>query len=72
MTGSALVDPLLNEPISPAHHARARRRQVRDDVTQNYPLQLSGATFKEAIAVRVLQVQHQSALSRAFKKIACS
>ena len=39
---------------------------------QNYPLQLSGATFNEAIAFRRLQVQLQSALSRAFKKIACS
>jgi hypothetical protein len=39
---------------------------------QNYPLQLSGARFKEAIAFDRLEVQLQSALSRAFKRIACS
>ena len=38
----------------------------------NYRLQLSGATFKEAIAFRVLQVHHKSALSRAFESTACS
>ena len=39
---------------------------------QNYPLQPSGATVRVAITVRVLQVQRQSALSRAFKTTACS
>jgi len=41
-------------------------------VRQNYPLQLSGATVRVAIAVRVLQVQRQSALPRAFEEAACS
>jgi hypothetical protein len=35
-------------------------------------LQLSGATVRVAIAVRVLEVQRQSALSCAFKSAACS
>jgi hypothetical protein len=43
-----------------------------DEPLQNYPLQLSGAMSKEVIAVRVLQVQLQSALPRAFEKAACS
>jgi hypothetical protein len=38
----------------------------------NYPLQLSGAMFKEVITFRPLQVQQQSALSRAFESTACS
>jgi hypothetical protein len=41
-------------------------------VQQNYPLQLSGAMFKVVIAVRLLEVQQQGALSRALKNAACS
>ena len=50
--------------------ALARYSFIR--LRQNYPLQLAGATFRVAIAVRVLQVQPQSALSRASWQIACS
>jgi hypothetical protein len=39
---------------------------------QNYPLQLSSAIIRVAIAVRPLGVQQQSALWRAFKQAACS
>jgi hypothetical protein len=39
---------------------------------QNDPLQLSGAMSKVFIAVRLLEVQQQGALSRAFKSTACS
>jgi hypothetical protein len=39
---------------------------------QNSQLQLARAMSRVAIAVRVLEVQRQSALSRAFKKAACS
>jgi hypothetical protein len=39
---------------------------------QNYPLQLAGARSKVVITVRLLEVQRQSALSRAFEKTACS
>jgi hypothetical protein len=35
-------------------------------------LQLAGAMFKVFITIRRLEVQLQSALSRAFEKIACS
>ena len=38
----------------------------------NYTLQPSGAIVRVVIAVRVLQVQTQSALSRAFERIARS
>jgi hypothetical protein len=42
------------------------------NLRQNYPLQLAGATVRVAIAVRLLEVQQQGALSRAFKTAACS
>ena len=38
----------------------------------NQRLQLSGATFKEAIAVRLLQVHFHGTLTRAFESAACS
>ena len=37
----------------------------------NSLLHLSGAMFKEVITFRLLQVQRQSALPRAFEKAAC-
>jgi hypothetical protein len=47
-------------------------KQSRKDLVGNIkPLQPSGAIVRVAIAVRVLEVQPQSALSRALKKAAC-
>jgi hypothetical protein len=54
-----------------AKHTGLKPEDLRN-LRQNYPLQLSGATVRVAIAVPVLQVQRQSALPRAFKKTACS
>ena len=64
------------EEHRPATHRGVRiPRSLRRGVgvgLYNKPLQLSGAMFKEVITFRLLQVQRQGALARAFKPTARS